>query len=1088
MLARKLLIGLGLFLGAVSAGQAGSRTPCPAPPDGFVPPVGTAFTLGEKSFLLEVDRAPETVDANLYVRTLGPDGAPISGGWIPHLDVEYRLFDGGDEVARGPLAFRLARHGSAYGARIGFGPAVAFSNDLRLQVTVRRSAAAADVGPSCPRLPLTLRFPLRPDELPEEQPVPTGGFAGTENTFRVSQVLQFEPASPNAAYSDVWGWSDGSTMYAVIGQFHGTYIVDVTDVENPATAAFIDGPNSTWRDIKSFGDYVYIVTEGSGPGAGLQIVDMTAAGGPQLVNTYSTNFATTHNVYIDEQNAIGWLVGTNNGTRVVSLADPVNPVEIASWSDRYVHDVTVFDDVAYLSEILSGVTEIVDVSNPASFEFLSSFATPTNFSHNSWVNPERTVLATTDETDPGGHVAIYDISDKENPVLKSEYQPDPSAIVHNVMWDDDDPHRVAMSHYGLGLRYIDVRHPGRPIDLGAYDSFPGSNQGYNGAWGVYTHDPRGYIYLSDRSHGLFVLEYEPTGGPVSGRVRSSAGGQVIEGAEVLVLPEGQVLATDADGVYATYGQAGSVTVRVSAPGYLTRMNPAGVLVPGGAIDLDVDLDPLPLHPLSGRVRSQADQTPIGGARLVLDGTLFATTSAPDGTFTFPAVPTGLQTVLVERFGFASALSRHSVGPGASELVVSLEPALFVDDFEGATGWSQGFSGAVSGLWERVDPNGTGGGAVQPEDDHTPDPGVVAFVTGQSAPGAGIHDNDVEGGAAAIHSPPIDLTGVPAARLRYYRFFSNNAGTVAAGSLEVSAGPSVSEQTRLEEVTVNANQWVPRQFDLGSHVPLTAQTRIRFLAQAGSFLPEMQTLEAAFDDLDVVRGCLSRFAPEVPNVDGDDLVDPCDPCSDDTANDADGDGSCGEIDNCPDDANPTQLDSDGDGSGDVCDLCPGIADPEGGDLDGDGVGDACDDDADGDGTLAAADDDDDDDSVPDVGDNCPHTANADQLDRDADGVGDACDVADGLVGGVRVSPRRIDWTAELSTDAYNVYRGSLGAAALLPHATCLASGVPTRYLVEYAEPGPGDGYFYLVASVSGGVESTLGSASDGSGRVVLQSCP
>ena len=85
---------------------------------------------------------------------------------------------------------------------------------------------------------------------------------------------------------------------------------------------------------------------------------------------------------------------------------------------------------------------------------------------------------------------------------------------------------------------------------------------------------------------------------------------------------------------------------------------------------------------------------------------------------------------------------------------------------------------------------------------------------------------------------------------------------------------------------------------------------------------------------------------------------------DNANDTDGDGLFGCLDNCPNVSNPGQEDGDADGIGDACDNCSVDANPNQRDTDGDGVGDVC--------------------------DNCPSIANPGQEDTNANGIGDLCD--------------------------------------------------------------------------------------------------
>jgi hypothetical protein len=74
---------------------------------------------------------------------------------------------------------------------------------------------------------------------------------------------------------------------------------------------------------------------------------------------------------------------------------------------------------------------------------------------------------------------------------------------------------------------------------------------------------------------------------------------------------------------------------------------------------------------------------------------------------------------------------------------------------GDAAWQLGMAGdaATTGIWVRVDPNGTeySGVPMQPENDHTLAPGVKCFVTGQGAAGGAVGDADVDGGCTSLRS-------------------------------------------------------------------------------------------------------------------------------------------------------------------------------------------------------------------------------------------------------------------------------------------------------------------------------------------------
>ena len=67
--------------------------------------------------------------------------------------------------------------------------------------------------------------------------------------------------------SDVWGYATSDGEYALVGAYNGISVVDVTNATSPNELAFFSGPESIWRDLKTWDNYLYCINE---TGAGLQ--------------------------------------------------------------------------------------------------------------------------------------------------------------------------------------------------------------------------------------------------------------------------------------------------------------------------------------------------------------------------------------------------------------------------------------------------------------------------------------------------------------------------------------------------------------------------------------------------------------------------------------------------------------------------------------------------------------------------------------------------------------------------------------------------------------------------------------------------
>lgn len=183
---------------------------------------------------------------------------------------------------------------------------------------------------------------------------------------------------------------------------------------------------------------------------------------------------------------------------------------------------------------------------------------------------------------------------------------------------------------------------------------------------------------------------------------------------------------------------------------------------------------------------------------------------------------------------------------------------FFDDVESDQGWTCGAAGdnATTGMWVRADPVGTVAGTpsqpVQTEDDHTPDPGHICFVTGNGTVGGAAGDSDVDGGKTTLLSPVFDMEGATSATISYWRWYTNNQGNSPNEDYwDVDVTADGTNWVHLEHTTTSANSWNLYNFNLLDYVTPSSRVQLRFVA---SDLINASLVEAAVDDfgLDVVR--------------------------------------------------------------------------------------------------------------------------------------------------------------------------------------------------------------------------------------------
>lgn len=325
------------------------------------------------------------------------------------------------------------------------------------------------------------------------------------------------PTAGSREYNDIWGWVDCSeNEYAIIGSSAYIHFFDVTDIDNIQELGFFAGGEvTTWRDMKTYRDRAYAVSENTAEG--LMIFDLSNIQ-DTIIKTYHSNefFNKAHNIFVDNDNGRLYAVGTNTQSQGVLIFDietnPDLPVLLASVGlpgGGYVHDIFVRDNIGYCSHGNDGLY-IWDFNDPENPIYMADF-TSNGYNHSSWVSDDGNTLIYAEEVPLGLPLGVLDISEMESgdinaittfkfPLLAPNHQ---NNVPHNPFIRGD---YVIVSHYHDGVQIFDISDPEYPAQVAYYDTHANdSYSGYAGCWGVYPFLPSGTIIASDINEGLLVL-------------------------------------------------------------------------------------------------------------------------------------------------------------------------------------------------------------------------------------------------------------------------------------------------------------------------------------------------------------------------------------------------------------------------------------------------------------------------------------------------------------------------------------------------------------------------------------------------------
>ncbi len=329
--------------------------------------------------------------------------------------------------------------------------------------------------------------------------------------------------------NDCWGYvSPSGREYALIGLWSGTGFVEVTDPSNPMVVGYIDGPNSTWRDMKTLDEYAYIVSQ---EGDGLQIVDLSQIDSAVVTEVTTTTignqFFESHNIALNVETEFAYgMLSEIPGLVAIDLSNRENPQIAGNWSlpGVRVHDVQVVSypcgpyaglEIAFCCTEDDGF-HVVDVTDKQNMFLLSSSSYPNvQYSHQGWLTDDRKYFLLGDELDELNSASVdfttthvFDVQDLDNVQWIGSFTSSLQTINHNMIVLGD---RVFQANYEGGLCVFDISdiENVNVLEVGFYDTYPERDFrdfSFSGAWAPYPLLPSRNVLVSDRQRGLFILD------------------------------------------------------------------------------------------------------------------------------------------------------------------------------------------------------------------------------------------------------------------------------------------------------------------------------------------------------------------------------------------------------------------------------------------------------------------------------------------------------------------------------------------------------------------------------------------------------
>lgn len=342
--------------------------------------------------------------------------------------------------------------------------------------------------------------------------------------------------------NDIWGWTDPLTNkeYVIMGLDNKSSFVDVSDPYNPIHLADLKTAtsSSTWRDMKVYKNYVFIVSEAWSHG--MQVFDLHRLRSMDGKNIQKVNadyryrdYGSAHNIFINEDTGFGYAVGTktcDGGLHIMDLKNPLDPKFVncigrgvyelpRKHGKAYTHDVqcVVYNgpDIRYVgreicvssNEDTVNIVDVTDKNKPYQISVASYDGV--KYTHQGWLTEDHRFFLLGDELDEdrfgvNTKTFIWDFTDLENPKNFAVYTHNTKAIDHNMYIKGK---YVYQGNYTAGLRILSLNDIANGVlkEVGFLDIMPRNDKAeFKGVWSVFPYFNSGTVAISGIDGFLYL--------------------------------------------------------------------------------------------------------------------------------------------------------------------------------------------------------------------------------------------------------------------------------------------------------------------------------------------------------------------------------------------------------------------------------------------------------------------------------------------------------------------------------------------------------------------------------------------------------